>query len=102
MAQAELASGNAEEAGKIASQVQAEFNKLHQPESEWQAGLMTALANSRAGRLPLAYKQASQAAAILANLGNKWGEKFFELYRLRPDIRQRYKQLNSLIPNNKN
>jgi serine/threonine protein kinase/tetratricopeptide (TPR) repeat protein len=102
MAQAELASGNAEEAGKIASQIQAEFNKLRQPESEWQAVLLTAMANQRLGRLQFAYNQASQAAEILANLGNKWGEKVFALYRLRPDIEQRYQQLNALILNNKN
>src|SRR5262245_53269491 len=35
MAQAELESGAAGEAAKIASQVQAEFNKLRRPESEW-------------------------------------------------------------------
>jgi tetratricopeptide (TPR) repeat protein len=102
MAQAELASGNAEEANKIASQVQTELNKLRQPESEWQAILLAAMSNQRLGKLQLAYNQASQAAEILANLGNKWGEKFFALYRLRPDIKQQYQQLNALTPNNKN
>jgi serine/threonine protein kinase/Tfp pilus assembly protein PilF len=102
MAQAELASGNAEEAGKIASQVYTEFNKLRQPESEWQAVLLAATANQSLRRLQLAYKQASEAAEILANLGNKWGEKFFALYRLRPDIKQRYQQLNALTTNKKN
>jgi serine/threonine protein kinase/lipopolysaccharide biosynthesis regulator YciM len=101
MAQAELASGAAEEAGKIALQVQADFARLGQPESEWQALLLAALANQRVGRRQFAYDQASQAAAILANLGNRLGEKF-SLYRLRPDIKQRYQQLNDLIHNNKN
>jgi len=102
MAQAELASGNAEEAEKIASQVYTEFNKLRQSESEWQAVLLAATANQSLRRLQLAYKQASEAAEILANLGNKWGEKFFALYRLRPDIKQRYQQLNALTTNKKN
>jgi hypothetical protein len=102
MAQAELASGNAEEAGKIALQVQAEFDKLRQPESEWQAGLLAALAYQRMGRQQLAYDQASRAAKILDTLRSKWGEKPFALYLLRPDIKQRYKRLNELIPSNKN
>jgi eukaryotic-like serine/threonine-protein kinase len=102
MAQAELASGKAEEAGKIASQVQAEFARLRQPESEWQADLLAAMASQRAGRRQSAYDQASRAAAILATLQSKWGEKPFALYLLRPDIKKRYQQLNELIPSNKN
>jgi len=102
MAQAELASGAAAEAAKIALQVQAEFNKMGQPESEWRAGLLLALANQRLGRRPLAYNQASQAATILATLRSKLGEKSFALYLLRPDIKQQHGQLNELIHNNQN
>jgi hypothetical protein len=102
MAQAELASGAAGEAGKIASQVRAEFNRLGQPESEWQAGLLAALANQRLGRMQSAYDQASQAAKTLDTLRSKWGEKPFALYLLRPAIKQQYNQLIELIPNNKN
>ena len=53
LAQAELASGAVGEAAKIASQVQAEFNKLRQPESE-RAALLAALANRRVGKRQLA------------------------------------------------
>jgi hypothetical protein len=102
MAQAELASGRSEEAGKIASQVQSEFNSLGQPESEWRAGLLAALANQRVGRRRLAYDQASQAAKILDILRSKCGEKPFDLYLHRPDIRQQHEQLNELIHNNQN
>jgi tetratricopeptide (TPR) repeat protein len=102
MAQAELASGKAEEAGKIASQVQAEFDKLRQPELEWRVGLLAALACQRMERQQLAYDQASQAAKILDTLRSKWGEKPFALYLLRPDIKQQHEQLNELIQNNKN
>src|SRR5262245_2930274 len=102
MAQAELASGNAEEAGKIAFQVQAEFARLGEPEPEWQAVLLAALANQRAGNQKLAYSQASQAATILDTLRSKWGEKIFALYLHRPDIKQRYQRLNELIPKNNN
>ena len=102
MAQAELASGKAEEAGKIASQVQAEFDKLRQPELEWRAGLLAALAYQRMERQQLAYDQASQAARILDTLRSKWGEKPFALYLLRPDINQQHEQLIELIQNNKN
>jgi eukaryotic-like serine/threonine-protein kinase len=101
-AQVELASGDADEAGKISSQLQAEFHRLGQSESEWQAGLLAALANQRLGRRQLAYDQASQAAKILDTLRTKMGEKLYALYLLRPDIKQQYKQLNALIPNNKN
>jgi len=101
MAQAVLASGAAEEAGKIASQAQAEFNRLGQSESEWRAGLLAALANQRAGKRQSAYDQATQAAAILATLRSKLGEKPFYLYLLRPDIKQQHEQLNKLIHNNK-
>jgi serine/threonine protein kinase len=102
MAQAELASGRSEEAGKIASQVQAEFNSLGQPESEWRAGLLVALANQRVGKRRLAYDQALQAAKILDILRSKCGEKPFDLYLLRPDIKQQHQQLNELIRNNQN
>src|SRR5215475_2332332 len=54
MAQAELASGAAEEARKIALQVQVESHSLGQPESEWRADLLVALANQRMGRRQLA------------------------------------------------
>ncbi|MBO0724443.1 MAG: protein kinase, partial [Blastocatellia bacterium] len=100
MAQAKLASGNAEEAGKIASQVQSEYDKLRQPEPEWQAGLLAALAYQRMGRRQLAYDQASRAAAILDTLRSKWGEKFSAPYLLRPDIKQKHEQLIELIHNN--
>jgi serine/threonine protein kinase len=102
LAQAELASGKADEAGKIASQVQAEFDKLRQPELEWRAGLLAALAYQRMERQQLAYDQASQAARILDTLRSKWGEKPFAFYLLRPDIKQQHEQLNELIQNNKN
>jgi eukaryotic-like serine/threonine-protein kinase len=101
-AQAELASGDAEEAGKIASQVRDEFNRLRQPESEWQAGLLAAMASRRLGKQQLAYDQASQAATILATLRSKWGETPFDLYLRRPDIKQRHDQLNELIRKSKN
>jgi ATP/maltotriose-dependent transcriptional regulator MalT len=102
MAQAKLASGAAEEAGKIALQVQVESHRLGQPESEWRAGLLAALANQRMGRRQLAYDQASQAAKILDILRNKCGEKPFDLYLRRPDIKQQHEQLNELIRNNQN
>jgi len=102
MAQAELASGAAEEAGKIASQVRAEFASLDRLESEWQALLLAALANKRAGKRPLAYNQASQAATILATFRSKCGEKFFDLYLRRPDIKQQHERLNELIHDNQN
>jgi len=100
MAQAELESGAAEEAGKIASQAQAEFNKLRQPESEWRAGLLVALANQRMGRRQSAYEQATEAAKILDALRSKLGEKPFDLYLHRPDIKQQHEQLNKLIRDN--
>jgi tetratricopeptide (TPR) repeat protein len=103
MAQAEFAGGGAKEAGNTASQVQAEFAMLGQPELEWQAFLLAAMANQRAGgREQLANDQAAHAARILATLRSKWGEKFFDLYRLRPDIKEQYQRLNDLIHNNKN
>jgi serine/threonine protein kinase/Tfp pilus assembly protein PilF len=102
MAQAELASGAAEEAGKIALQVQVESHRLGQPESEWRAGLLAALADQHMGRRQSAYDQASQAAKILDILRNKCGEKPFDLYLRRPDIKQQHEQLNELIRNNQN
>jgi serine/threonine protein kinase len=102
MAQAELAGGAAEEAGKIAFQAQAEFNRLRQTESEWRAGLLAALANQRMGRRQLAYDQASQAAKALDTLRSKFGEKPFVLYLHRPDIKQQHEQLNKLIHDIKN
>ena len=102
LAQAELASGAAGEAAKIASQVQAEFNKLRQPESEWRAALLAALANRSVGKRQLAYDHAAQAAAVLTNLRSKWGEKFFDCYLLRPDVKHLHEQLHALIRNNQN
>jgi hypothetical protein len=102
MAQAELASGAAEEARKIALQVQVESHRLGQSESEWRAGLLAALAYQRMGSRPLAYDQASQAAKILDILRTKCGEKPFDLYLRRPDIKQQHEQLNELIRNNQN
>jgi serine/threonine protein kinase len=102
MAQAELASGAAEEAGKIALQVQADFHRLGQLESEWRAGLLAALANQRLGRRRLAYDQASQADMILTTLRSKMGDNHFASYRLRPDIKQQHERLNELIHNNQN
>jgi serine/threonine protein kinase/tetratricopeptide (TPR) repeat protein len=102
MSQAELASGSAERAGAIASQLQADFNKLRQPESEWRAALLTARASSLMGRRQTAYDQASRAVTILATLRDNWGEKTFNLYLRRPDIKQQHEQLNNLIHKNKN
>jgi serine/threonine protein kinase len=102
MAQAELASDAAEEAVKIALQVQAEFHRLGYTESEWRASLLAALAYQRMGRRQLAYDQASQADMILTTLRSKMGENYFATYRLRPDIKQQHEQLNELIHNNQN
>jgi tetratricopeptide (TPR) repeat protein len=102
MAQAELASGAAEEAGKIALQVQDQFRRLGHTESEWRASLLVALAYQRMGRKREAYDQASQADMILATLRSKMSENHFALYRLRPDIDQLSQRLNELIRNSKN
>ncbi|HEU0184636.1 MAG TPA: serine/threonine-protein kinase [Blastocatellia bacterium] len=102
MAQAEFASGATEEAGLLASQAQAEFHRLGQLESEWQATMLAALANQRLGEQQLAYSQSLQAAKILDTLQSKWGKEPFALYRLRPDIKQQYQQLDKLIHNNNN
>src|SRR5262249_22926149 len=100
--QIELASGDAEEAGKISSQLQAEFHRLGQSESEWRGGLLGALGKQRLGGQQLAYDQAAQAAKILGTLQTKMGGRHLALYLFLPDIKQQYKQLNALIPNNKN
>jgi serine/threonine protein kinase/lipoprotein NlpI len=102
MAQAEFASGLTEKAGKLASQVQAEFHRLGQLELEWQAGLLAAMANLRLGKQQSAYNQASEAAKILDTLQSKWGKEPFALYLLRPDIKQQYQKLKELGPYNKN
>jgi serine/threonine protein kinase len=99
MAQVELAGGAAEEARKIALQVQVESHRLGQSESEWRAGLLAALAYQRMGNQQSAYNQASQADMILATLRSKMGENHFALYRLRPDIKQQCQQLDELIRN---
>jgi serine/threonine protein kinase len=102
MAQAELASGAAAEASKIAIQVQDQFRKLGHTESEWRARLLVALAYQRMGKQREAYDQASQADMILATLRSKMSENHFALYRLRPDIAQLSLRLNELIRNSKN
>jgi serine/threonine protein kinase len=102
MAQAEFASGATEESGELAAQIQAEFHRSGQLESEWQAALLVALANQRLGKQQLAYDQASQAVKILDTLQSKWGKEMFALYLLRPDIKQRYQKLKEMLPHNKN
>lgn len=102
MAQAELANGAADEASKIALEVQTEFLRLGHTESEWRASLLVAMAYRRMGKQQLAYEQASKADGILTTLRSKMSENHFALYRLRPDIAQLSHRLNELIRNSKN
>ncbi len=93
LAEALLASGDAQGALEMAKQAQARFAKSGQQESEWRAWIVAALASRRLGDKTTAQEQLARGKEALSRLQQKWGTEVFNHYLARPDVQVYYKQL---------
>jgi serine/threonine protein kinase/lipopolysaccharide biosynthesis regulator YciM len=95
LAQAEVAlrTKNAATALSVAQQVQEQFARGGQLESEWRAWLIAALASEQLGDNTKAAEQRTQARNTRAKLEQLWGSEAFKQYATRPDIQAYSKEL---------
>jgi serine/threonine protein kinase/Tfp pilus assembly protein PilF len=95
LAQAEVAlvTKNAASALSLAEQVQEQFARGGQLESEWRAWLIAALASEQLGDNKKAAAQRIQARNVRAKLEQQWGAEAFKEYTSRPDIQTYSKEL---------
>lgn len=92
-AEAALRAQNAALALSMAQQVQEQFARAGQLESEWRAWLIAALANEQLGDNNRAAQQRTQARNVRAKLEQQWGSEAFKQYASRPDIQAYSKEL---------
>jgi tetratricopeptide (TPR) repeat protein/predicted Ser/Thr protein kinase len=69
------------------------FSRAAQQESEWRARTIAALAYRRQGNENAAKEELAQAAAVLSQLQQKWGDETFAVYLNRRDTQFFHKQL---------
>jgi len=93
LAEAALASGDAQEASNRAKQAQAMFAKNGQQESEWRAFVVTALAQQALGDKDASQESLRRAKEIISQLKAKWDANSFDRYIARPDVQVYFKQL---------
>jgi serine/threonine protein kinase/tetratricopeptide (TPR) repeat protein len=86
LAEAALISRNWKLAITNAKEAQQLLERSGQKESEWRAWLMAGLAAARAGDLKEAREYMARANAELSSLRQRWNDKDFKTYLLRPDI----------------
>ena len=96
LAEAMLASGDAQTALKTASEAQQRFSGAKQLESEWWALSIQARAAARLGDPENARQFAAKSNDILSSLEQKWGSDNFKSYVARPDVKDLQLQLSLL------
>jgi tetratricopeptide (TPR) repeat protein len=80
-----------------ALQAQSSYERLGQPDSEWQSLLTAARAEQAAGQREAMQDHARRAAQLLSSLREKWGAQAYERYLSRPDIQNSRRQLEQFL-----
>ncbi|HEV7860533.1 MAG TPA: tetratricopeptide repeat protein, partial [Pyrinomonadaceae bacterium] len=93
LAQAQLETGDAQNASTNALRVRERFHQGGQQESEWRAWLIAAIASRRKGDEGAARDQLAHAKEVLSQLEQKWGTDAFSKYLNRPDIQTSHTKL---------
>jgi hypothetical protein len=96
LAQAQLETGDAQNALTNALRAQERFNHGGQLESEWRAWLIAALASWRQGNEGAAREQSAHAKEVLSQLEQKWGPDAYSSYLSRPDIQTLHTKLGGI------
>lgn len=97
LAEALLESGDAQRALKTAMQAQESFARYGQQDSEWHAWVIAAQADRQLGEQSAAREHASNAAARLSSLEQRFGPEVYGGYVNRPDVQQFRKRLNEML-----
>ena len=92
-AEAALENNDAKTALTLASDVQANFARGEQYESEWRAWLIASRASEKLGDNDKAQEQLTNAMSARAKLEQEWGAEAFKQYKSRPDIRAFYQEV---------
>jgi tetratricopeptide (TPR) repeat protein len=93
LAHAALERNDAQEALRVALQLQESFARSGQRESEWRAWLIAARASKRTGDEAKAQEYAARASELLMSLQQKWGDEKYGTYLTRADVQWGRKQL---------
>jgi tetratricopeptide (TPR) repeat protein len=93
LAQAQLETGDAQNALTSALRAQERFKQAGQQESEWRAWLIAALASRRKGDEDAAREQLAHANEVFSQLQQKWGSEVVSKYLTRPDIQTSHTKL---------
>lgn len=96
LAEAALASGDAQTALNSAAEAQQRFAGAKQFESEWWALAIQAQASEKLGDKDNARQLASMAEAKLSSLEQKWGSDNYKSYLTRPDVEELHRQVLTL------
>lgn len=97
LAEALLETGDAGRALETALLSHASFARVGQQDSEWRALLIAALASRSAGDRAKAQEYATQAAAVLLALQQKWGAAIYDKYHRRNDVQYLRKRLDEML-----
>jgi serine/threonine-protein kinase len=97
LAEALLEGGETERAVPIVAAAQESFARSGQLDSQWRALLIAALASQRRGDGDSSNRYASNSAAALSQLQQRWGAEVFDKYLARPDIRNYSERLNNIL-----
>jgi serine/threonine protein kinase/tetratricopeptide (TPR) repeat protein len=101
VAEALVASGDADKGLANAAHAQERVARLGQQDSEWRASLIAARASLRAGNSAGAMQFASNAYLKLATLEQRWGTQAYTSYLTRPDVRQLREQISQVLASSK-
>jgi tetratricopeptide (TPR) repeat protein len=96
LAQAQLETGDAQNALSNALRAQERFKQAGQQEFEWRAWLIAALASRRKGDEGAAREQSAHAKEVLSQLEQKWGPDAFSKYLERSDIQSSHTKLGGI------
>ena len=98
LAEAQLLSGDAQNARTSALQAQETSARLGRRHSEWRAWLIAAEASRRLQDETKVREAASHAAELLTALERAWAANDYKGYLSRPDVQRDRKQLDELLP----
>jgi tetratricopeptide (TPR) repeat protein/tRNA A-37 threonylcarbamoyl transferase component Bud32 len=97
LAQVLLEMGDTQSALDTALRAQSQFARAGQQDSEWRSLVVAASASRARGDNAKAQEYASQAAGVLLDIQQKWGDAPFNSYARRPDVQYFRKQVDEML-----
>ena len=99
LARAEVESGAVRDALANALIAQELFSRNSQPEFEWQAWCIAGQANKHLGISNASDEQLVRASQLLSTLRQNWGEREFNTYMSRSDLKPLHNSIKEAVRN---